>query len=51
MIIDDCGRLIWFEASAIANWRWTSACRHYHGEPVLTWWRGRLIGGEGAARA
>ena len=47
MIIDDSGHVVWF--NAIGNRELASDFRvqSYRGQPVLTWWQGRLIGGEG----
>jgi hypothetical protein len=47
MIIDDTGKLIWFRAmrnrELISDFR----VQTYRGQPVLTWWQGRLAGGYG----
>ena len=48
MILDDTGRLIWFQQDAAQRRsRPTSGCRTYRGKPVLTWWQGGLIVGDG----
>src|SRR6266498_1250350 len=46
MILDDRGRLVWFRplnTRGVTDFR----VQIYHGRPVLTWWRGRPIHGEG----
>lgn len=46
MIIDDAGRLVWFkpmDGNIPADFRVQS----FEGKPVLTWWEGRLYGGDG----
>jgi Arylsulfotransferase (ASST) len=46
MILDDRGRLVWFRplnTRGVTDFR----VQTYHGRPVLTWWRGRPIHGEG----
>jgi hypothetical protein len=46
MILDDHGRLVWFRplnTRGVTDFR----VQTYRGRPVLTWWRGRPIHGEG----
>ena len=46
MILDDRGRLVWFRpltTRGVTDFRVQS----YRGRPVLTWWRGRPLHGEG----
>ncbi len=43
MILDDRGRLVWFRplnTRGVTDFR----VQHYHGRPVLTWWRARPTG-------
>ncbi len=47
MILDDSGRLIWFKAVRDRELAMDFRVQRYRGVPVLTWWQGRLIGGEG----
>jgi Arylsulfotransferase (ASST) len=50
MIVDNAGRLVWFNPLAakgevgVADFK----VQHYHGKPVLTWWRGRAPMGVGS---
>jgi hypothetical protein len=46
MIIDNSGKLVWFKAmqgKVAADFR----VQTLYGQPVLTWWEGRLYGGDG----
>jgi hypothetical protein len=46
MILDDSGQVVWFlplNAKDVTDFR----VQRYHGEPVLTWWRGRAPNGVG----
>jgi hypothetical protein len=47
MIVDDFGNLIWFNAIGNRELATDFRVQTYEGRPVLTWWQGRLIGGEG----
>jgi hypothetical protein len=47
MIIDDLGRLVWFNAIGNRELATDFRVQSYLGKPVLTWWQGRLIGGDG----
>ncbi len=47
MIIDDFGQIVWFNASGNRELASDFRVQSYLGKPVLTWWQGRLIGGEG----
>jgi len=47
MIIDDPGRLVWFKPIRNRELATDFRVQTYRGKPVLTWWQGRLIGGEG----
>jgi hypothetical protein len=47
MIVDDLGRLVWFRplnTRGVTDFR----VQTYRGRPVLTWWRGRPLHGDGA---
>jgi hypothetical protein len=46
MIIDDAGNLVWFKPTPgeVAT---DLRVQTYRGRPVLTWWQGRTVGGEG----
>jgi arylsulfotransferase ASST len=50
MIVDNSGQVVWFDPLAqkgmvgVADFK----VQHYHGKPVLTWWRGRAPMGVGA---
>jgi hypothetical protein len=48
MIIDDAGRLVWFNPIAGGNLAADLRVQSYEGKPVLTWWQGRLFTGDGA---
>ncbi len=47
MIVDDFGELVWFNAIGNRELATDFRVQTYQGQPVLTWWQGRLIGGEG----
>jgi hypothetical protein len=47
MIVDDFGNLVWFNAIGNRELATDFRVQSYQGKPVLTWWQGRLIGGEG----
>ena len=47
MIIDDFGNLVWFHPSPNRELATDFRVQTYQGQPVLTWWQGRLSGGEG----
>ena len=47
MIVDDCGGLVWFNAIGNRELATDFRVQTLPGKPVLTWWQGRLIGGEG----
>jgi hypothetical protein len=47
MITDDLGRLIWFHPIGNREEATDVRVQVYQGRPVLTWWQGRLSGGEG----
>ena len=47
MIVDDFGHLVWFNAIGNRELATDFRVQTYRGKPVLTWWQGRLIGGEG----
>jgi hypothetical protein len=44
MIIDDLGQLVWFGKDRTAR---DFKVQYYQGNPVLTWWEGRVIHGHG----
>ena len=47
MIVDEFGNLVWFNAIGNRELATDFRVQSYQGKPVLTWWQGRLIGGEG----
>jgi hypothetical protein len=47
MIVDDFGRLVWFNAIGNRELATDFRVQSYLGRPVLTWWQGRLAGGHG----
>ena len=47
MIIDDTGRLIWFSKTPRDEVATDFRVQDYRGKPVLTWWQGGLIVGDG----
>jgi hypothetical protein len=47
MILDDLGRLVWFRPIPNREEAIDFRAQVYKGRPVLTWWQGRLSGGEG----
>ena len=44
MIVDNLGRLVWFSKDRYAT---NFKVQHYRGEPVLTWWQGKVVAGHG----
>src|SRR5215218_8126007 len=44
MILDDRGRLVWFEKYVTAR---NFKVQRYRGRPVLTWWEGSVVAGHG----
>ena len=44
MILDDKGRLVWFSKDRYAT---DFKVQAYKGEPVLTWWQGGIVDGNG----
>ena len=44
MILDDRGRLVWFEKYITAR---DFKVQRYRGRPVLTWWEGSIVAGHG----
>jgi hypothetical protein len=47
MILDRAGHVVWFKPAANREEATDFRVQTYQGRPVLTWWQGRLIGGEG----
>jgi hypothetical protein len=47
MIVDDLGRIIWFHPIPNREEATDFRVQTYAGRPVLTWWQGRLTGGDG----
>jgi hypothetical protein len=47
MIVDDSGHVVWFMPAGNREEATDFRVQTYRGEPVLTWWQGRLVGGEG----
>ena len=49
MILDNRGHVVWFnplDTHGVSDFR----AQHYHGKPVLTWWRGKAPMGVGIGR-
>src|SRR5215216_1765204 len=44
MIVDELGQLVWFSKNRYAT---DFKVQRYRGEPVLTWWEGRVVTGHG----
>jgi Arylsulfotransferase (ASST) len=44
MIVDNLGRLVWFSKGRYAR---DFKVQRYRGEPVLTWWEGKIVQGHG----
>jgi hypothetical protein len=44
MLVDDLGRLVWFSKNRYAT---DFKVQRYRGEPVLTWWEGKVVAGHG----
>jgi len=44
MIVDDQGQLVWFSNNRYAT---DFRVQSYRGEPVLTWWEGKVVAGHG----
>ncbi len=47
MIVDDRGELVWFRRVTGGKVAMDVRTQIYRGQPVLTWWEGRLFGGGG----
>jgi hypothetical protein len=47
MIVDDRGRLVWFEPTTGGELAADFRVQSYRGQPVLTWWHGRQLMGQG----
>ena len=47
MIVDDRGELVWFRPMSGLTQVMDFRAQRYHGEPVLTWWQGRVGLGQG----
>jgi hypothetical protein len=47
MIVDDTGRLVWFKAMPRGETLSDFRTQMLDGQPVLTWWQGRALRGEG----
>jgi hypothetical protein len=47
MILDDAGHVVWFHPAGNREEATDFRVQTYQGRPVLTWWQGRLVGGEG----
>ena len=47
MILDDAGHVVWFKPAGNREEATDFRVQTYQGKPVLTWWQGRLVGGEG----
>jgi hypothetical protein len=47
MILDGAGHLVWFKPAGNREEVTDFRTQTYQGRPVLTWWQGRLVGGEG----
>jgi hypothetical protein len=47
MIVDDRGRLVWFKPMSDGDLAADFRVQAYDGEPVLTWWRGKQVHGQG----
>jgi hypothetical protein len=44
MIVDDLGQLVWFSKDRYAT---DFKVQRYRGEPVLSWWEGKVVAGHG----
>ncbi|MBE2320645.1 aryl-sulfate sulfotransferase [Solirubrobacter sp. CPCC 204708] len=47
MVIDDRGQLVWFRELPRDTAAFDVRVQSYRGEPVITWWQGKLVGGGG----
>jgi hypothetical protein len=47
MILDGAGHVVWFKPAGNREEVTDFRVQTYQGRPVLTWWQGRLVGGEG----
>ncbi len=43
LIVDPAGEVIWFRPMGGGHWAMNFQVQEYRGEPVLTWWEGRVI--------
>ncbi len=46
-ILDPHGNLVWFKAMRGNDFTTDFRVQSYRGQPVLTWWQGPIVGGEG----
>ena len=44
MIVDDLGHLVWFSKDRYAT---DFKVQRYRGEPILSWWQGKIVAGHG----
>ncbi|HET6549457.1 MAG TPA: arylsulfotransferase family protein, partial [Solirubrobacter sp.] len=47
MILDDAGQMVWFKPARHREEITDFRAQTYRGRPVLTWWQGQLVGGDG----
>ncbi len=47
MLIDDKGRVRWFQPMPEGEESYDLRVQRYHGKPALTWWQGRAVAGSG----
>jgi hypothetical protein len=47
MIVDDAGRLVWFQPLTDGELAADFRVQSYRGQPVLTWWHGKQLMGQG----
>ncbi|HTY95775.1 MAG TPA: arylsulfotransferase family protein [Solirubrobacteraceae bacterium] len=47
MIVEDSGRLVWFQPAPAGMVATNLQVQHYEGKPVLVWWQGHIADGVG----
>jgi hypothetical protein len=50
MIVDETGEVVWFQPLPTGETATNFQVQTYRGEPVLTWWQGKLITGYGSGQ-
>ncbi len=51
MLVDRHGEPVWFQPVATGDWAANVRVQTFRGEPVLTWWEGKVVNGYGTGEA